>query len=154
VPEVIRLLINHKEYVFKLDDSKVAEEWCRFINKSAKDKDVKISKVRGKTWRTPHISMERFLKEANTFDLLKFKDNGETTYGIILQTIDKDAAKELLYERSPEVFYYNHKAKKLSIFPADEMFSGEDMYVIPLVNYECDEETLEESQKFIKREVC
>ena len=65
--------------------------------------------------------MKRFLKEANSFDLLKFKDHGMKSYGIILQTIDKDASKDLLYQSSPEVMYFNHYLDKISMSPVEEV---------------------------------
>lgn len=150
---VLRLQINQKEYVFKLKNTDEAQDWSYYINKAAKAKDVKIQKVRGKTWRSPHITKARFLKEANTFDILKFKDNGETTYGIMLQTIDMDASKELLYNHYPEILHFNHKVKKMLISPIEEVLIDREVSIIPLVGFECEEYILQDVQKFIKREV-
>jgi len=133
---VLRLHVNKKEYVFKLSDAEQAKEWSDYINQAVKKKDSEIEANNRKTWRSPHVTMLRFTKEANTFDILKFQDHGEKTYGIVLQTIDKDAPKDLLYENPPEVLYYSHHLKKPTITTVDEIFSKKDVYIIPLINFE------------------
>ena len=152
-PKVLRLYVNKKEYVFKLEEEGQAQEWSEYINNAVKNKDAAQEPSRLKTWRTPHVTRNRFTKEANTFDLLKFKDHGEKTYGIVLQTIDKGASKDLLYKDFPEVLYYNHHLKKVVISSVEEVFTTKDVYIIPLINYEWDEQRLETAVEMIVKVV-
>lgn len=151
---VMRLHVNQKEYVFKLEDAEQNREWCDYIQNTArqtiteKPEDPGQARKR-KTWRTPHVTKNRFTKEANTLDLLKFYDHGERTYGIILQTIDNDVSRDLLYEQFPEVLYYNHHVKKPMITPINEILTGKDTFIIPLINFEGGKKELEIVQQMI-----
>lgn len=57
-----------------MDDEEQAKNWAEFINQAAEGKEMVEDPLQRKTWRTPHVTMKRFLKEANTFDLLQFVD--------------------------------------------------------------------------------
>jgi hypothetical protein len=130
--------VNKKEYVFRTEDEAQAKEWSSYINKAVSKKDTDVAQSNRKTWKSPHVTMSRFLKESNTFDLLKFKDHGSKSYGIILQTIDNDASKDLLYKSEPEVLYFNHHSKKVCLSPVDEVLDkNSDAFIIPLIGYDC-----------------
>ena len=138
--DIIRIVIGKKEYVFKVDDEETARKWVDFINESVSNihqdddqQDKMFQKM--KTWKTPHVTKRGFLKEANTFDMLQFKDHGQVNIGILLQTIDKSVSRDLLYENYPEVLYFNNHLKKVIIRPVDEITEDKDPHLIPLINY-------------------
>mmetsp|Transcript_801 Transcript_801/g.962 ORF Transcript_801/g.962 Transcript_801/m.962 type:complete len:189 (+) Transcript_801:340-906(+) len=131
---ILRLKVNKKEYIFQLDCEEQTNNWAEYINKVSKGKDIVEAPLQRKTWRTPHVTMKRFIKEANTFDLLQFQDHGVKTLGVILQTIDMGASKDLLYNNSPEILYYNHYLEKLSMTPIEDVLGKDDAFIIPMVN--------------------
>ena len=124
------------------------KSFLKYCKKTIEEEgEAESSKV--KTWKEPHISEKRFLREANTFDLLQFKANGVKTVGVVLQIIDKDSDYNLLYKIYPEILYYDQQTKMVTVRTFEELISTSKVFFYPLLNFECQDETLETAQKLI-----
>ena len=151
-PSVIRLFVNNKEYVFKTESEEIAKKWWNFVQKAIQktiEEEGESEALKGKTWKEPHITEKRFLREANTFDLLQFKAHGVKTLGIILQIIDKDSDYNLLYKSYPEILYYDSLSKMVTVRSFEELKSTSKVFFYPLLNYDWEEESLETAEKMI-----
>lgn len=148
---VLRLKVNKKEYVLKVEDETQAKDWRDFIQRTVEKSEpaAEESKTKGKIWREPHVTKKRFNKEANTFDLIQFVEGKVKTLGVILQIIDHDANYNLLFTKSPDVLYYSPSLGKVLIRPYEEIASTSNAFVVPLFNYECTEDNLEVAQNLI-----
>lgn len=149
---VLRLNVNSKEYVFKLENEEKAKKWCNFVQKAIKktiEEEGEAESSKTKTWKEPHISEKRFLREANTFDLLQFKANGVKTVGVVLQIIDKDSDYNLLYKIYPEILYLDPSTKMVTVRTFEELMSPSKVFFYPLLNFDCQNETLDAAQKLI-----
>lgn len=141
-----------KEYVFKVEDETQAKDWWNFIQKATKKKEAaqEASNSKKKDYKQPHISEAVFLRDANTFDLVQFKNHGVKTIGVILQVIDKDLELNMLCENMPDILYYDQQSKIVTERSLDELLSSSKVFYFKLSGYDCQHDKLEAAYSLIK----